>query len=670
MKVTEPEFIFFPPEFCPQAVVDWYWYRKNNNNNTQIKSSDVSTKAKNHLSALGWNFWYANKTQDKKELRYQSPSGKIFYSLRIACKACIDEQGQGSATTVSQNVASYASTCANTPPQLVLPKESCLFPGKIMGFDDNQENLTTAALSAKSLKPEEENDIIISESTSTPKPRFSKPKILRDSSSSSTDNRMKRKRPTTSNTNNSNKRVRKVVPNPNPKTILSSLIENNVVSVGARVHYRGKSCSGEIFPQGIKCHCCSKIFYLTAFETHAGSTNHRPAANILLDDGRSLVDCQKQMMNKNLVQTTPTRKNAIKAVVVGDEEEEDGNDDICAVCHYGGELVLCDRCPSAYHATCLGLKGRPPSGDWFCPPCRCVVCGGGIFDLGSLVCHQCERRYHSGCCERVFGSRESFSCSEKCQSVCLGLEKIIGKTIPVGENGLTWTLLKAASSKNDQSSKLGVALSVMHECFEPAKDPLTKRDIVEDVIFGRESELKRLNFRGFYVVVLEQNGEMISVALVRIFGDKLAEVPLVATRFRFRRMGMCGVLMKELEKQLGDLGVERLALPAAAGVLQTWTSSFGFSVMKDDEKLELLDYSLLDFQDTIMCHKLLNKTSMEKPRPLRRDLADDFLRECMSYDAAGSSSFITADEHNVENGFMNQMHLNTGDMSWFNKICS
>lgn len=34
-------------------------------------------------------------------------------------------------------------------------------------------------------------------------------------------------------------------------------------------------------------------------------------------------------------------------------------------------------------------------------------------------------------------------------------------------------------------SKLSVALEVMHECFEPVKEPRTKRDLVEDVIFCR-----------------------------------------------------------------------------------------------------------------------------------------------------------------------------------------
>lgn len=36
--------------------------------------------------------------------------------------------------------------------------------------------------------------------------------------------------------------------------------------------------------------------------------------------------------------------------------------------------------------------------------------------------------------------------------------------------------------------------------------------------------------------------------LLRVHGAKVAEIPLVATRFKFRRLGMCRILMEELEK--------------------------------------------------------------------------------------------------------------------------
>ncbi|KAK2438266.1 PHD finger transcription factor [Trifolium repens] len=133
------------------------------------------------------------------------------------------------------------------------------------------------------------------------------------------------------------------------------------------------------------------------------------------------------------------------------------------------------------------------------------------------------------------------------------------------------------------------------------------------------SKLNRLNFQGFYTILLERNEELISVATIRIFGEKIAEVPLVGTRFQYRRLGMCRVLMDELEKyqishlncfllsETKQLRVERLVLPAVPGVLETWTSSFGFKQMTNFERSQFLDNSFLDFQGTVMCQKLLSR---------------------------------------------------------------
>nr|XP_027126710.1 increased DNA methylation 1-like [Coffea arabica] len=140
------------------------------------------------------------------------------------------------------------------------------------------------------------------------------------------------------------------------------------------------------------------------------------------------------------------------------------------------------------------------------------------------------------------------------------------------------------------------------------KEPRTKRDLVEDVIFSRWSELNRLNFQGFYTVVLERDDDLITVATVRVYGEKVAEIPLVATRFQYRRLGMCRIMMNELEKKLIELGVQRLVLPAVPSVLSTWETSFGFSRITESERLNFLDCTFLDFQGSHMCQKLLKNT--------------------------------------------------------------
>ncbi|XP_060015705.1 tripartite motif-containing protein 66 isoform X2 [Lagenorhynchus albirostris] len=47
------------------------------------------------------------------------------------------------------------------------------------------------------------------------------------------------------------------------------------------------------------------------------------------------------------------------------------NEDFCAVCLNGGELLCCDRCPKVYHLSChLPALLSFPGGDWVCTLCR------------------------------------------------------------------------------------------------------------------------------------------------------------------------------------------------------------------------------------------------------------------------------------------------------------
>ncbi|GAA6100953.1 E3 ubiquitin-protein ligase TRIM33 isoform X1 [Tachysurus ichikawai] len=52
-------------------------------------------------------------------------------------------------------------------------------------------------------------------------------------------------------------------------------------------------------------------------------------------------------------------------------KEDDPNEDWCAVCQNGGELLCCDRCPKVFHITChVPTLRSSPSGDWMCTFCR------------------------------------------------------------------------------------------------------------------------------------------------------------------------------------------------------------------------------------------------------------------------------------------------------------
>ncbi|XP_035375981.1 chromodomain-helicase-DNA-binding protein 3 isoform X4 [Electrophorus electricus] len=63
-----------------------------------------------------------------------------------------------------------------------------------------------------------------------------------------------------------------------------------------------------------------------------------------------------------------------KKKMLGDEDGdgyETDHQDYCEVCQQGGEIILCDTCPRAYHLVCLEPElERAPEGKWSCPHCE------------------------------------------------------------------------------------------------------------------------------------------------------------------------------------------------------------------------------------------------------------------------------------------------------------
>ncbi|CAI9117140.1 OLC1v1018482C1 [Oldenlandia corymbosa var. corymbosa] len=566
---SEKDFRRSEKDYIPAAVVEYSQLR----NTTQkyciksgIKFDNLASKVKKHLSAVGWKYYGKVGAAGKKRMRYVSPEGRTFHSLITVC-----ECQQGTRKLPERKKRG-------------LLLKQCTVLIRSSSHSDSSFLLDSPCSSKrrKGVQAKRPRDDVISPSS-----------------------------------------------NQTPKTILSWLIDCKKVEPGTKVHYRNKNGQrkkeGEIIREGIKCKCCEKVFSLSKFKAHAGSTLHRSSANIFLEDGRSIFDCQLQLKRES-----KSKNKKLELQSKRKSRHQHRSDCICSVCHFGGELLLCDQCPSAFHTKCLGLKDIP-DGDWFCPSCCCGICGLGRYKEGkgqsmdgnSLNCAQCEHQCDKGLVEADYHSKGIWFCKTECKQIHSALQDLIGKPNPLGhDNDLAWTLLKhrgvdevpedcdAEDRDNlvESYGKLNVGLSIMHECFEPLKEEHTGRDLLHDVIFSERSDLRRLNFRGFYTAILEKNDELITIANVRVYGKKVAEVPLVATRFQYRRLGMCRILMNELEKILMELGVERLILPAIPAVLKTWETSFGFSRMNTSERFNFLDCTFLDFQGTVMCQKILDAT--------------------------------------------------------------
>ena len=96
------------------------------------------------------------------------------------------------------------------------------------------------------------------------------------------------------------------------------------------------------------------------------------------------------------------------------EQEEHDHQEFCEVCQQGGEIILCDTCPKAFHLCCLDPElEEAPEGKWSCPNCEkngikeaeeededdehtefCRTCkeGGEL-----LCCDSCINSYHLRC---------------------------------------------------------------------------------------------------------------------------------------------------------------------------------------------------------------------------------------------------------------------------------
>ncbi|MCO5581507.1 hypothetical protein L7F22_035392 [Adiantum nelumboides] len=399
-------------------------------------------------------------------------------------------------------------------------------------------------------------------------------------------------------------------------TVLSWLMDKGILKENEPVSYVNKKDGhvmkkGQVTREGVICDCCRKVFTLSNFEAHAGSKLHRPSANTFLDDGRSISDCQ------------------LEACAFQDVKEKEGlmniSDDTCGVCGDGGDLVLCDHCPSTFHANCIGLEVIP-EGDWYCPRCCCGICGSNqssAHDIDDAVhrCGQCELEYHLICAQEhtvlaIPGTENStWFCDKKCKEIFSALRALVGISNPM-ENGFSWILLR--SMKKDQGlspcnleemaehhSKLSVAHGVMQECFVPMIDPRTNINLLSQAIYNRRCRVTRLNYSGFYTMVLERGDEIISVATIRVHGARLAEMPLVGTRYQYRRQGMCRRLMHALEEMLRSIGVEKLILPAVPELLDTWMGAFRFMKLSSQERRELSKLSLMTFPGTTLLQKYL-----------------------------------------------------------------
>ncbi|KAK4429660.1 Increased DNA methylation 1 [Sesamum alatum] len=344
------------------------------------------------------------------------------------------------------------------------------------------------------------------------------------------------------------------------RTLLSWMIDLGTVPLGGKVKYkrgRGKKIllEGRVLKEGICCDCCNITHTIRDFESHAENTPGKPYQNIYLDSGNSLFQCLLDSWKKHV------ETDNIGFVCV-DVEGDDPNDDTCNVCGDG------------VHAHCT-----------------------------------------KGTTAEDFDDENPSFCGEECSKIFEQLQVLLGVRHEL-EEGFSYTVLQhrvvnddasrnGDSSTVESNSKIAVAFTVMDECFQPIIDERSGTSMIHNVVYSCGSNIRRLNYNGFYTIILEKGDELVSAASIRIHGSKLAEMPFIGTRYMYRRQGMCSRLLAATEMVLCSLGVEKLVIPAISELNETWTKVFGFVPLEESKRQELRYMSMIVFPGIDMLQKPL-----------------------------------------------------------------
>ncbi|XP_024016835.1 uncharacterized protein LOC18027534 isoform X2 [Eutrema salsugineum] len=248
---------------------------------------------------------------------------------------------------------------------------------------------------------------------------------------------------------------------------------------------------------GIYCYCCKCEVSPSLFEAHAGwASRRKPYFYIYTSNGVSL--------HEWAITFSQGRKYSANE-----------NDNLCVICADGGNLLLCDSCPRAFHIECVSLPSIP-RGNWHCKYCEkkfksetvgeynvnsstagqlegvdhvdqlagrcirvvknmeaetngCVLCSGSDFCRSGfgprtiIICDQCEKEYHIGCLssQNIVDLKElpkgNWFCSMDCTRINSTLQKLLlGDAEKLSDSSLDIIQMKQERTGGDPVGHLDI----------------------------------------------------------------------------------------------------------------------------------------------------------------------------------------------------------------------
>ncbi|GAV89240.1 PHD domain-containing protein [Cephalotus follicularis] len=266
----------------------------------------------------------------------------------------------------------------------------------------------------------------------------------------------------------------------------------------------------------------------------------------------------------------------------------------CALCRGHGftksgfgphTVIFCDQCDKEFHVGCLKDHGiedlkAVPEGKWLC----CTGCNRIHTALEKLIARG-EEKLPNFYLRPIIKKHEERS-----------LESMANLDI-------RWRVISGNSIREETRELLSKAIDIFHDRFAPISGSAKIRDLIPSMVNGKKT--KDQDFGGMHCAILTVNQVVVSAGIFRIFGQDLAELPLVATLTEFQGQGYFRCLFSCIENLLVSLNVRNFVLPAADEAESIWTSKFGFNKMTQDElnKFRRVYYQLMIFEGTTMLQK-------------------------------------------------------------------
>ncbi|KAL5717047.1 hypothetical protein ACHQM5_010127 [Ranunculus cassubicifolius] len=416
---------------------------------------------------------------------------------------------------------------------------------------------------------------------------------------------------------------------------------------------------------GIFCFCCNNEISPSQFEAHAGwATRRKPYLNIYTSNGVSLHELSISLSKGRKFSAKDNDDLCGICADFGDLLLCDGcprafHKDCIGeptvprgkwYCPYCQEVFQKDQaCAHNANAVAAGrISGVDPI-EQISKRCirivktpenevgGCVLCRipgfskSGFGPRTIILCDQCEKEFHVGCLRdhkiadlKVLPKGKWF-CSKDCSRINNVLDRCVLrgpeelppsitksiKTMPGEELEISWRLLSGKVASPESRSLLSKAVTIFHNRFDPIVDTVTGRDLIPCMVYGRS--IRNQDFGGMFCAVLTVNSCVVSAGLVRVLGQEMAELPLVATSSDHQGRGYFQSLFTCIERLMGFLNVKNLVLPAAEEAEAIWTDKFGFRKLSLEQmKKYRKDYQMTVFRETPVLYKPVPKCRIVK----------------------------------------------------------